>query len=360
MVFGKYTYNLSVYFPLVYLQKVSFFKFILLQNQLKPVSEGYLVQIETFTYLDADQKKIFVYHWSSQEQRTPQAIVQIAHGMGEMAARYERFARSLIEAGYEVYANDHRGHGQTAGQPDQVGITGSNGFSKMTDAMAQLTDEIARRHPGVPIYLFGHSMGSFLTQQYMYRYAHKVKAVILSGTNGKQTPMIRVGILIAELLASWKGSDHRSPLLMQLTFGSYNKAFRPNRTASDWLSRDEAEVDRYMADPFCGGIFTAGFFRDFFRGLLDIHRHQHMVQIPKQLPILIFAGDSDPVGRMGKGIVQLTGMYSRFGIEQVSCKLYPGGRHEMLNEINREEVTRDVVAWLGRQTDPSRVPGLDQ
>jgi alpha-beta hydrolase superfamily lysophospholipase len=307
-----------------------------------------LLHIEHFTFTDTDNKPIFVYHWGVEGSQTPRAIVQIAHGMAETAARYERFAQVLSVAGYEVYANDHRGHGRTAGHPDQVGIIGENGFSKMTDAMAQLTDEIAIRHPGIPIVLFGHSMGSFLAQQYMYRYADKVSGVVLSGTNGRHSSMIWVGIRIAELLASTKGEEHRSKLLMKLSLGSYNKAFQPNRTVCDWLSRDEAEVDRYVADPFCGGVFTASFFRDFFRGLLDIHQAKHMKRIPKQLPILLFAGERDPVGRMGKGVIQLLETYRSLGIGQVSCKLYPEGRHEMLNETNRDEVTHDIIEWLNR------------
>ncbi|NHN31328.1 alpha/beta hydrolase [Paenibacillus agricola] len=317
---------------------------------------------ETFTFLDADQLDIFVYHWRSMQQQKPRAIIQIAHGMGEHAGRYERLAKVLIRAGYEVYANDHRGHGLTAGAPEQVGKTGSDAFNKMTDTMAQLTDQIAASHPGIPIYLLGHSMGSFLTQQYMYKYSSKVEGVILSGTNGKQSPMLRVGILIASMLVSWRGIDHRSPLLMLLTFGSYNKAFKPTRTVSDWISRDEAEVDLYIADPYCGGIFTAGFFRDFFRGLLDIHRPQHMDQISKKQPVLIFGGDRDPVGQMGKGVRQLLGMYNRLGLEHVDFKLYPGGRHEMLNETNREQVTSDMVQWLDRQIGQVQLDetGLDK
>jgi alpha-beta hydrolase superfamily lysophospholipase len=182
----------------------------------------------------------------------------------------------------------------------------------------------------------------------MYRYSHKVKGMVLSGANGRQSPMILVGIMIAEFLAAHKGEKHRSKLLTQLTIGSYNKQFRPNRTANDWLSRDEAEVDRYSEDPYCGGVFTAGFFRDFFRGLLDIHRSEHMERIPKNLPILLISGGQDPVGRMGKGIVQLAEMYRKLGMLEVSSKQYPGGRHEMLNETNRDEVTSDVIEWLNR------------
>ncbi|NOU92316.1 alpha/beta fold hydrolase [Paenibacillus sp. LMG 31456] len=305
---------------------------------------------ETFTFLGAVNKEIFVYRWRRVGAGALRAAIQISHGMAENAERYERFAQVLTDAGYIVYANDHLGHGLTAGTPELVGLTPKNGFSKMTETMAILTDIIAERHPGLPIYLFGHSMGSFLSQQYMYRYPGKLSGVVLSGSNGRQSQTIRAGIVLAELVASLKGDDHRSPLLMAMSFGSYNKKFQPNRSESDWLSRDEAEVDRYIQDPFCGGVFSAGFFKDFFHGLVDIHRPHKMERIPKHLPVFILSGDRDPVGGMGKGILQLVNMYSRLGMEEVSYKLYPGGRHEMLNETNREEVMQDVVSWLNDQT----------
>ncbi|PZE21457.1 alpha/beta hydrolase [Paenibacillus xerothermodurans] len=305
------------------------------------------MQHETFTFQDADHQLIYVHHWSPPRRRPPKAVVQIAHGMAEAARRYARFAQALIRAGYEVYANDHRGHGLTAGSLERLGNTGINGFNRMTDAMAQLTDVIRARHPDIPIYLLGHSMGSFLAQQYMYRYPDKVSGIMLSGTAGRQSPKLWFGIVLAQLIAAIHGNEHRSPLLMNLTFGSYNKAFRPTRTDADWLSRDKAEVDRYIADPYCGStVFTAGFFRDFFRGLHEIHRRNHLKQIPKQLPVYIFAGNKDPVGGMGEGVRRLVEMYRKLGMKHVSCKLYPGGRHEMLNEINREEVIADIIAWL--------------
>jgi alpha-beta hydrolase superfamily lysophospholipase len=307
----------------------------------------------TLSFQDTDGIDIFVYYWIPQQQ-PPKAAIQIAHGMGETAARYERFAKALTLAGYAVYANDHRGHGLTARVPERVGVTGKDGFCKMTEAMAQLTDLIASRHLGVPVVLFGHSMGSFLVQQYMYRYTDKASGVVLSGTNGRQSPLLWAGIALAWLLAVIKGDDHRSKLLMYLTFGSYNKRFLPHRTASDWLSRDGAEVHRYLADPYCGVLLTAGFFRDFFLGLWEIHRPNRMARIPKRLPIHIFSGDMDPVGNLGKGIRQLVGMYRKLGLERVTYKLYPGGRHEMLNETNRDEVTRDVIAWLDRTVEENK------
>ncbi|TDG00983.1 alpha/beta hydrolase [Paenibacillus piri] len=307
---------------------------------------------ETFTFPDEDRNPIFVYHWSRDGagKMPPKAVVQISHGMAETAYRYERFAQALTDAGYEVFANDHRGHGRTAGKLEQVGLTGADSFSKMTNTMARLTDLVADLYPGVPVYIFGHSMGSFLSQQYMYRFSAKASGVVLSGSNGKQSLAIHAGIALAGLLAAFKGDDHRSPLLTNLTFGSYNQEFRPNRTGFDWLSRDEAEVDRYVEDPYCGGLFSAGFYRDFFRGLVDIHRLSNLERIPRQLPVLLISGDCDPVGEMGRGVARLVAMYRELGMEDVVCKLYAGGRHELLNETNREEVMRDVIAWLDEKS----------
>lgn len=295
------------------------------------------------------ETSLYVYGWLPDGDGTPaKAVVQIAHGMAETAARYERFAAALTARGYAVFAGDHRGHGRTAGRPEAVGDPGPYSFARMTDDLAAVTERIAARHPGAPIVLFGHSMGSFLAQQYMYRHPGKLAGVILSGSDGPKGPELGLGLLLARLEARWRGDGHRSRLLNALTFGGYNRRFRPVRTAFDWLSRDPEEVDRYIADPYCGGVFTAGFFRDFFAGLRDIHKPEHLRRIPRELPILIVSGDKDPVGRFGAGVRQLADLYRQLGFSRVRCKLYPGGRHELLNETNREEVTDDVLQWLDR------------
>ncbi|MBP1995272.1 alpha/beta hydrolase [Paenibacillus eucommiae] len=300
-----------------------------------------------FTLKVDDGTEIFVYVWLPEVEGGVKAVVQIAHGMAETAARYERLARRLTEAGYAVYANDHRGHGKTAGTPEKVGILGPDGFNLMTEEMAKLTDRIHSFHKEVPVILFGHSMGSFLTQQYMYRFPDKVNGIILSGSNGPQASTLTAAVWIAKLEARLRGEQHRSKLLDRLSFGAYNQNFRPNRSAFDWLSRDTSEVDAYMQDPFCGVVFTSSFFRDFFKGLLEIHLPENMKLIPKELPVYVFSGDEDPVGGRGKGIRKLLAIYTQLGLQHVSSKLYSGGRHEMLNELNRDEVTEDIIEWLG-------------
>jgi alpha-beta hydrolase superfamily lysophospholipase len=297
------------------------------------------------TWQDSEGVSIFTYVWQPEMARE-KAVLQIAHGMAETAERYERVARALTDRGYIVVANDHRGHGKTADAADQLGIFAPDSFHRMVTNMAELTDRIKQAHSGLPVFLFGHSMGSFLAQQYMYRFPNQVSGVILSGSNGKQGGSLDIGAKLAALIAKIRGEHHRSNLLNKLSFGAFNKAFRPTRSDFDWLSRDVAEVDAYIQNPYCGAVFTAGFFRDFFKGLQEIHEEGNMRKIPKDLPIYVFSGERDPVGGMGKGVRQLLRMYHDLEFTQVSSTLYPEGRHEMLNELNRDEVTKDLISWL--------------
>ncbi|MEW9698776.1 alpha/beta fold hydrolase [Paenibacillus sp. SI8] len=307
-----------------------------------------------FIWKDAVGTDVYVYEWLPDEQTQIKAIVQISHGMSETGARYERFAAVLTAQGYAVYAPDHLGHGLTAGTPDQVGLFCKNCFHCMAENMGGMTSHLKAIYGDeIPLFLLGHSMGSFLTQYYMGSYVNEhpdhVQGILLSGSNGRQGAALSAGIAVATLEAALRGDHHRSMLLTSLSFGTYNKKFAPNRTGSDWLSRDEKEVDVYEADPYCGVIFTSGYYRDFFKGLRDIHRSDHVRRIPKDLPIFIFSGEDDPVGGNGKGVRRLVHMYKELGMKDVSSKLYPGGRHEMLNEINRDEVMRDIVGWLEKQ-----------
>jgi alpha-beta hydrolase superfamily lysophospholipase len=266
--------------------------------------------------------------------------------MAETAERYERLAQTLTNHGYIVVANDHLGHGKTAGSLDKVGILGAGSFNRMVKDMAELSDRISQAHSGLPIFLLGHSMGSFLTQQYMYRFPSKVSGIILSGSIGNPSSAIGIAAKIAAFEAKLRGGNYRSKLLNSLSFGSYNKAFRPNRSNFDWLSRDTAEVDAYINNPFCGAVFTASFFHDLFKGLQETYLEANMRKIPKDLPVYVFSGENDPVGGMGKGVRQLLRIYHELGLKQVSSTLYPEGRHEMLNELNREEVMSDLLSWL--------------
>jgi alpha-beta hydrolase superfamily lysophospholipase len=292
---------------------------------------------------------INVHKWGLEEGQAIKGVVQISHGMAEWAYRYDYFAKALNREGYIVYANDHRGHGLTAPSMEDVGyISDNDGFFDKVEDMRELNQLIREEHPSLPVVLFGHSMGSFLSQRYIQLYGSDLVGVILSGSNGKQGPIINLGIALAYLEMKFKGRRHRSRLLDKLSFGSYNRAFPDNRTKFDWLSRDEKLVDRYIEDPYCGGIFTSSFFYDFLRGLKMITRRKNLEAVPKNLPIYIFSGSMDPVGGFGKGVEKLKEMYETHGLKEVSLVLYPEGRHEMLNEINRDEVIEDIVRWLDK------------
>lgn len=301
---------------------------------------------DIFTFNDAEGVPITVHRWRPLEGKQAKAVLQIAHGLAERAERYARLAKRLTESGYVVYANDHRGHGLTAGTPGRVTHIGRNGFDRMADALGLLTDRIRSDYPGLQVYVLGHSMGSFLTLLYMERFPEKPDGIILSGTKGRQTLLHSIGYMLGGLFSAIQGPTHSNRLLNWLTTGHHNLHFRPNRTKFDWLSRDEAEVDAYADDPFCNAGITNGLVMYMTKGLLEAHRPEQLSRIRKSLPVYLFAGDKDPVGGMGKSFLWLVSELRRQGLHDVSYKLYADGRHEMLNETNREEVTADMLQWL--------------
>lgn len=300
---------------------------------------------ETTTVNAADGIALHTYRW---EPETPaKAVVQIAHGMAEHAGRYARFAAALNDAGYAVYAEDHRGHGQTNPVGSGHGyFADEDGFDTVVEDLYAVSERIRQDHPTLPLFLLGHSMGSFLSRAYAARHGDDLAGLILSGTAGDQGLLGKAGAAIVALEIKVRGRTVRSPLMNTLTFGQYNRAFAPRRTEFDWLSRDPAEVDAYVADPLCGNVFTTGFFADLLAGLDGINNRATIAKVPTSLPIQLIAGSLDPVGAGGKGVLQVAEQYRAAGVEDVSLHLYIGARHEVLNETNRDEVTADVIAWL--------------
>jgi alpha-beta hydrolase superfamily lysophospholipase len=300
------------------------------------------MQASTFTLAASGGVSLFVYRWLP--EAPPKAIVQIAHGLAEHAGRYARAAEELCRAGYAVYANDHRGHGRTARTPTELGLFAErNGWTKCVEDLWLLNRRIASEHPGVPIVLMGHSLGSFMTQYFISEHGETLAAAVLSGSNGKPPPIAAVGLLLARLERLRLGQRGHSPLMKALFFGAFNKPFEPARTLFDWLSRDNAEVDKYIADPLCGFESTVQLYIDVLEALRETTKPSRQARIPKTLPIYIFNGSRDPVS---DNIGQLLDAYRTAGLTQVVHKTYADGRHESLNETNRDLVTRDLIAWL--------------
>lgn len=303
------------------------------------------MQSSTFTLTAADGAALWTYRWLPHS--APKAVVQIAHGLAEHAGRYARLAEALTAAGYAVYANDHRGHGLSAANAEALGFFAErDGWQRVVDDLWLLNRRIAADHPGLPIVLLGHSMGSFLAQHFIIEHGNALAGAVLSATSGKPAPLAAAGRLIARVERLRLGPRGRSALLMAFSFGAFNKAFAPARTKYDWLSRDAAEVDKYVADPLCGFSATVQLWIDMLDALAVIARPARQARIPKRLPIYVISGTRDSVGAGTKGPEQLLAAYRAAGLERVSHRFYPDARHELFNEINRDEVTRDLIAWL--------------
>ncbi|USK53735.1 alpha/beta hydrolase [Cytobacillus solani] len=309
---------------------------------------------EDFMFQADDDTEIFGCKWADPTIKTIHGIIQISHGMAEHILRYEDFAHYLVEQGYLVYGHDHRGHGKTAEREEDIGyFTDQDGFEQVVRDVKKYTELIQKENPSIPLILFGHSMGSFIARRYVQLYGHLLSGAIFSGTGGNPGLLGKLGSYVAKRECRKNGRRTASPLLDQLSFGNFNKQFNPTRTPFDWLNRDEKQVDLYIEDPACGKVFTAGFFADLFNGISLIHRQEEINKIPKSLPLLLIAGDHDPVGKNGKGVVFVYQQYKRAAIEDITIKLYEGARHEILNETNRKEVYEDIAEWIKRFSSKS-------
>lgn len=274
-------------------------------------------------------------------------VVQIAHGIAEHSKRYMPFMEFLAENGFVAAANDHLGHGKTAADESELCyFAPKNGWDLVVEDMDQLHRVEAAKYPDVPYFVLGHSMGSFLTRTYIIRHPEGLKGAIISGTGQNPGIVVSSGKLMAKLEILDHGDKYRSPLLDKLAFGNYNKGYDTVRTNSDWLTRDEAIVDEFIADPLCGKVATAGLFKDLMTGLQFIWKTENLNKMNKAMPVYFFAGDKDPVGANGENVKKVYNRFLKVGMQDVKLKLYKDGRHEMLNELNKEEVYADVLAWL--------------
>jgi alpha-beta hydrolase superfamily lysophospholipase len=299
--------------------------------------------------VDPTGRELSVHIWEPGgiEGRPVRGIVQITHGMAEYAGRYRHFAERLAQIGFAVYAADHRGHGRSSRR--YRGDVGEDGMLWMARNAKLVADEAVREH-GISgesrVLLLGHSMGAYVAQLAVMLHPERYKALVLSAASYKKSPMLRVGEAVARLEKTFRQEHSPSRLLDFLTFGHYNRAFRPVRTRFDWLSRDMDVVDRYIADEECGYVMPASFFLELVRGLRQLYEPELWARIDRSMPVLLAAGELDPIHSGGREIRKLEEAYRKIGMKRVDVKLYPGMRHEILNEIGRDQVIEDIVRWF--------------
>ena len=297
----------------------------------------------------ADDHIINVYDWCPKGNSSPSAVVQVLHGLGEHAARYERFAKACNDNNLIVVAHDHRGHGAIEGFGHYAD---ADGWSKVIADVLHVRQDIAVQYPKLPVVLFGHSMGSYIAQSFVMRHGGNNVALVLSASTLAPRIELRMGNVAARSAAILFGKRRISNQLNKMGLGKLNNKFKPNRTAFDWLSRDEDEVDRYVCDPLCGGQYSNQLWSDLTGGMLEITSQKAIESVRADLPILILGGERDPVGGQ-KGLTRLTDAYRQTGHNDLTLKIYPGGRHEMLNETNRDEVTDHIIGWIHSRLKPS-------
>ena len=297
----------------------------------------------TFWLNANDRSRLYVNQWLP--DGPPKALVMLSHGMAEHSGRYARLAEALCGAGYGVYALDQRGHGRTADEGTLGLYAEKDGWNKVVGDLASLNQHIGQQQPGVPIVLLGHSMGSYIAQAYLLHHSASLHGAILSGSNFQPVALYGAARVIARVERLRQGLRGRSALIEFLSFGSFNKAFKPTRTAFDWLSRDPTEVDTYINDPLCGFRCTNQLWIDLLGGLQQISKASNLSQIDPGLPILVMGGECDPVSE-GKRLKSLAHALREAGCQNLQLNLYPQARHEVFNETNRDEVTADVLKWL--------------
>lgn len=288
--------------------------------------------------------KIHCCKWQPEGQ--PKAVVQIVHGIAEFVERYDGFANYLTSLGYVVVAEDHMGHGQSINGDGIQGYFHGGWFHAVADTYTLLT-QTKQEYPDVPYVLFGHSMGSFMARTILCKYPDSgIAAAIICGTGWQPTFAMPAIIKIMDAVCKKTGETNPSEMLQKLIFGGYNNKVEHPRTDFDWLTRDAEIVDAYAAHPLCGFTASCGLLREMMKGIYYIQKKENLALMRKDLPVFFIAGGDDPVGSYGKGVRQAADNFTKAGMTDVSCRIYPLCRHEILNEINKVEIFEDIVQWM--------------
>lgn len=306
-----------------------------------------MIQKEEFYFDSRDgEHKIHAIRWIP-ETKQPVCILQIVHGMAEYIDRYDEFARYMADRGILVVGDDHLGHGKSVKPGEPYGY-----FCKEDAPTVLVRDEhrlkkmMQEQYAGVPYIILGHSMGSFITRNYLLRYGTGINGVLIVGTGMQSAGALRFALALAAVVGALRGADYVSRLLDRAAFGGYNKRIQSPKTSFDWLSRNEDNVRRYIDDPMCGFLFTVNGFQTLFRLICNLHDQEKLKQMPANLPVFFLAGEKDPVGNYGRSVEQVCRSFRELGMENVQMKLYPEDRHEILNEVDREDVYADIYRWI--------------
>ncbi len=307
---------------------------------------------KTFTIKSSDEIELFCYKWLPSDKIKPKAILQLVHGSLEHTYRYIHFIKKLTEEGYIVYGCDQRGHGKTAEKIDLYSYFSDNkhGWNYAVNDLKIVYDLIKSEHPKLAVFIYGHSMGSFLTRDFIHNRKHEIKGVILSGTGVGKPFLQKCVISIAALTKLFRGRRYKSKFLTYCVYGILDKMVKEHKTKSDFMTRDLEELDKFHKDPMSGNTCTAEFVYEMLKGITKVNTKKELKRFNSNLPLFILAGEKDPVGDTnGKGVIKLKKEYKKSGVMNTELIIYPDDRHEVLNEFNKEEVMKDFINWMDKQ-----------
>ena len=312
------------------------------------------MQMKSFMMKMDDGYELCLNRWQPDSDDEIKGVIQLHHGLAEHSLRYDRFGSVLAEQGYVLNAYDMRGHGRTAENADKNGtgvfgkLADKKGFDRAVLDLKAVTDNLKQDFPGKKTILLGHSFGSFVAQGFIENYGNEIDGCILCGTAGPRRALTGFGSILTHIITFFRGKNAIVPLLANLSFSGYNSRIPNPRTEFDWLSANELNVDMYKMDNWCGIPLTASFFCSMVEGLNKIHKSSNIKKIPVTLPVFFIYGSEDPVGSYGKTVKALADIYKNNGLKRVELKEYPGDRHEILNENDKEQVENDIINWISK------------
>lgn len=299
-----------------------------------------------------DETKLHMYEWKPENLKNVKGVVQLVHGSAEHAKRYDDFAKFLNKNGYIVIADDHRGHGKTAQSKEDLGFFAEeDGWETIIDDLYEITLLIKKMHPNLPIVMLGHSMGSFMVRHYIIKYGTNIKAAVICGTAFHPKWLLIISKAVAKHHQKKNGPKEKDQMVYNLSYAKFNKRFdKEGATGVEWISSDKKIQKAFKKDPLSGQVFSTSAFKDMFTGLMFINDKKNIKKAPKDLPILFISGEDDPVGNYGKGVKKVYKLFKKHHTN-LSFKLYPHARHEILNEAIKDEVYQDVLIFYNQVTD---------